>query len=53
MIGDARVALEIDYWCRPAKDLPGGKKAGQEIRLRGASFFTIHNGRISRLVDCM
>jgi len=35
------------------KDLPDGKKAGQEIRLRGASFFTISNGRISRLVDYM
>ena len=30
-----------------------GKKAGQEIRLRGASFFTIRNGRITRLVDYM
>jgi steroid delta-isomerase-like uncharacterized protein len=47
------VALEIDYWCRLAKDLPDGRKAGQEIRLRGASFFTIRDGCISRLVDYM
>ena len=53
MIDDAHVALEIDYWCRLAKDLPDGKKAGQEIGLRGASFFTIRNGRICRLVDYM
>lgn len=53
VIDDAHVALEIDYWCRLAKDLPDGKKAGQEVRLRGASFFTIRNGRISRLVDYM
>ena len=53
VIDDAHVALEIDYWCRLAKDLPDGKKAGQEITLHGASFFTIHDGRISRLVDYM
>ncbi|MBN1508142.1 MAG: nuclear transport factor 2 family protein [Sedimentisphaerales bacterium] len=53
VIDDAHVALEIDYWCRLAKDLPDGKKAGEEMRLRGASFFTIRNGRICRLVDYM
>ncbi len=53
VIDEAHVALEIDYWCRLAKDLPDGKKAGQEIRLRGASFFTIRDGHISRLVDYM
>lgn len=53
VIDEAHVALEIDYWCRLAKDLPDGKKAGQEIRLRGASFFTIRHGRISRLADYM
>jgi ketosteroid isomerase-like protein len=31
----------------------GVKTAGQEIRLRGASFFTIRDGRISRLADYM
>jgi hypothetical protein len=44
---------DIDYWCRLAKDLPDGRRAGREITLRGASFFTIRGGRISRLVDCM
>jgi len=54
VIDDDRVALEIDYWCLLAKDLPdGSKKAGQEMRLRGASFFTICDGRIGRLVDYM
>jgi ketosteroid isomerase-like protein len=53
VVEDDRVALEIDYWCRLAKDLPDGKKAGEELRLRGASFFTIRDGRISRLVDYM
>ena len=53
VIDEAHIALEIDYWCRLAKDLPNGKKAGQEMRLRGASFFTLCNGRICRLVDYM
>jgi hypothetical protein len=51
VIDETQVALEIDYWCRLAKDLPDGHKAGEEMRLRGASFFTIQNGRIARLVD--
>jgi len=53
VIDGDHVALEIDYWCRLAKDLPDGKEAGEELRLRGASFFTIRDGRISRLVDYM
>ncbi len=53
VIDETHVAVEIDYWCRLAQDLPEGKKAGQEMRLRGASFFTIQNGQITRLVDYM
>ncbi|MCP4109076.1 MAG: nuclear transport factor 2 family protein [Desulfobacteraceae bacterium] len=53
VISDNHVALEIDYWCRLAKDLPDGKKAGEEMNLKGASFFTIQNGCISKLVDYM
>ena len=53
VIGGDHAALEIDYWCRLAKDLPDGRKAGQEVKLRGASFFTIRDGCISRLVDYM
>jgi steroid delta-isomerase-like uncharacterized protein len=53
VIDDNHVAVEIEYWCKLAKDFPGGKKAGEEMLLRGASFFTIRDGRISRLVDYM
>lgn len=51
VLDETHVALEIEYWCRLARDLPDGKKAGQEMTLRGASFFTIQDGRIVRLVD--
>jgi ketosteroid isomerase-like protein len=53
VIDNDRVAIEIDYWCKVAKDLPNGKKTGEEITLRGASFFTIKDGLINRLVDYM
>ncbi len=53
VVDDAHVAVEIDYWCRLAKDLPEGHKAGEEMKLRGTSFFTIHEGRITKLVDYM
>ncbi len=53
VIDDSHVAVEIDYWCRLAQDLPEGHKAGAEMRLRGASFFTMQDGRIARLVDYM
>jgi ketosteroid isomerase-like protein len=53
VIDDSHVAVEIDCWCRFAQDLPDGHKAGAEMRLRGASFFTIQDGRIAKLVDYM
>jgi ketosteroid isomerase-like protein len=53
IIDASHVAVEIDYWCRLAKDLPEGHRAGEEMKLRGASFFTIQEGRITRLVDYM
>jgi ketosteroid isomerase-like protein len=53
IVDGAHVAVEIEYWCRLAKGLPGKKKAGEELSFRGASFFTIEDGRIARLVDYM
>jgi steroid delta-isomerase-like uncharacterized protein len=53
VVDGTNVAVEIEYWCRLAKDLPNGHKAGQEMTLRGASFFTVRNGEIVKLVDYM
>ena len=53
VIDDEQIAIEINYWCKIAKDLPNGKKAGEEMTLRGASFFTFKEGLITRLVDYM
>ena len=45
------VAIESKYWCALAMDLPDGKKAGEEIEFRGASFFTFKEGLIVKLTE--
>ena len=44
------IALEVDWTGTPAVDL-GPMQAGVEIVMRGASFMTIANGKIVRIVD--
>jgi ketosteroid isomerase-like protein len=44
-------AIEVDFVAKPAVDLPNGWKAGQQVRLRGASFFTIRDGLIAAIRD--
>jgi ketosteroid isomerase-like protein len=53
ILGDNVAAVEIEYWCRLAMDLPDGKKAGDEMHLRGASFFVLKDGLIGKLTDYM
>ena len=45
-----QVALEVDWTGVPAIDL-GPIKAGNEFALRGASFLTIADGKLCRIVD--
>ncbi len=51
IIGDNRVAVEIDYFGKIAMDLPNGFKAGQELKLRGMSVFEFEGLKIKRLAD--
>jgi steroid delta-isomerase-like uncharacterized protein len=44
------VALEIAWTGTPAVDL-GTMKAGVEVAMRGASFITISDGKLARIVD--
>lgn len=44
-------AIEAKYWCVLALDLPDGKKEGEEVQYRGASFFTFRDGLIARLTE--
>ena len=50
VIAAHRVALEIDWTGTPAIDV-GELKAGQPVHLRGASFLTIEDGKLSNIVD--
>ena len=50
LVDGNNVALEIDWLGTPAFDL-GPMKAGVEVTMRGASFLTIVDGKLSRIVD--
>jgi len=50
VVDGGRVALEVDWTGTPAVDL-GPLKAGQPIAMRGASFMTITDGQLTRIVD--
>lgn len=53
VLDDDNIAVEIEYRARLAMDLPDGKKAGDEVEFRGASFFVVRDGLISKLTDYM
>lgn len=44
-------AVEIDYQATLAQDLPNGRKAGEQLTLRGVSVFESQDGRIMRISD--
>ena len=50
VIDGGRVALEVDWTGTPVVDL-GSMKAGEPIAMRGASFMTITEGLLTRIVD--
>ena len=50
VVAGDEVALKIDWSGTPSLDLPG-MAAGQPVSLRGATFISLRDGRISRIVD--
>ena len=50
VVDGEHVALEIDWIGTPAVDL-GPMRAGEQVVMRGASFFTIAGGKLTRIVD--
>lgn len=50
IVDGGNVALDIDWTGTPAVDL-GSMRAGAEISMRGASFITITDGKLARIVD--
>lgn len=51
VVAGDRVALQVVFEAVVACDLPNGWRAGQAVRLTGASFFTLRDGLIARVVD--
>jgi steroid delta-isomerase-like uncharacterized protein len=50
VVDGSRVAFEVDWTGTPAIDL-GPMKAGEQVAMRGASFMTIADGKLTRIVD--
>jgi len=51
VIGQGKAAAEIEFEGKAAVDLPSGRKAGETIKIRGASFFEFRGQLLSRIAD--
>jgi len=51
VIGTGKAAAEIEFEGKAAVDLPNGTKAGDTVKIRGASFFEFRGRLLSRIAD--
>lgn len=51
IIGEGKAAAEIEFEGKAAVDLPNGVKAGETVKIRGASFFEFRGRLLSRIAD--
>lgn len=51
IIGQGKAAAEIEFEGKAAVDLPNGTKAGETIKVRGASFFEFRGNLMCRIAD--
>ena len=51
VLGQGKAAAEIEFEGKAAVDLPNGTKAGETVRVRGASFFEFRGQLLSRIAD--
>lgn len=49
--GTGKAAAEIEFEGRAAVDLPNGVRAGETVRVRGASFFEFRGALLCRIAD--
>ncbi len=49
--GMGKAAAEVEFEGKAAVDLPDGTRAGETVRVRGASFFELRGGLLSRIAD--
>lgn len=48
---DVKAAAEIEFEGRAAVDLPNGVRAGETVKVRGASFFEFRGPLLCRIAD--
>ncbi|MEL6663823.1 MAG: nuclear transport factor 2 family protein [Pseudomonadota bacterium] len=46
-----KAAAEVEFEGKAAVDLPTGVAAGETVKIRGASFFELRGGLLSRVAD--
>mgnify|MGYP001800073951 FL=1 len=51
IIGEGKASAEIEFEGKAAVDLPNGVKAGETVKIRGASFFECRGRLLSRIAD--
>ncbi|MEM7492637.1 MAG: nuclear transport factor 2 family protein [Pseudomonadota bacterium] len=51
VVGEGKAAAEIEFEGKAAVDLPNGTKAGENIKIRGASFFEFRGRLLCRIAD--
>ena len=51
VIGAGKAAAEIEFEGKAAVDLPNGVKAGELVKIAGASFFEFRGRLLSRIAD--
>ena len=51
MSGGGKAAAEIEFEGKAAVDLPNGIKAGETVKVRGASFFEFRGNLLCRIAD--
>ncbi|MBI5549696.1 MAG: nuclear transport factor 2 family protein [Deltaproteobacteria bacterium] len=51
IVSSSRIALMIEFEAVLTSDMSNGWKAGQTVRMIGASFFTLREGLIAKVVD--
>ena len=51
IIGEGKASAEIEFEGKATVDLPNGVRAGETVKIRGASFFEFRGRLLSRIAD--
>lgn len=51
IIGEGKASAEIEFEGKAAVDLPNGVRAGETVKIRGASFFEFRGRLLCRIAD--